>query len=147
MEVILRQDVNKLGKVGNVIKVNDGFARNFLIPRGLVIEANAGNLKKIESENKYKQQQLEKKVLDAKKIAEKIQGMSCTVTAEAMDDERLYGSVSTSDVANALGVEGVKIDKELIHFETPIDKLGIYELEIKLHPEVSAKVRVWVTRK
>jgi len=147
MEVILRKDIEKLGKGGDIVKVKDGYARNFLIPKVLALEATKSNLKTIELEKKQKLLQQDKKKREAKKLAETMTGASCTVTVEAMEDDRLYGHVVASDIAKALEIEGVKIDKELIYFDKPIDKLGIYEVDVKLHPEVIATVRVWVTKK
>ncbi len=147
MEIILRQNIEKVGKVGDIVKVKDGYARNFLIPKGLASEAIKSNLKIIESEKKQKLLQHEKKIREAKKLAEKITGTSCTVAVEVMEDDKLYGCLSSTDIVKALEVEGIKIDKNLIHFDNPIEKLGIYELKVVLRPEVITKVRVWVTKK
>jgi len=148
MEIILHRNVEKLGKPGDVVSVKDGYARNFLIPKGLASEAIESNLKMIESEKKHKLLQVEKKIREAKKLAEKIAGASCTVTVEAMEEEdKLYGSITTVEIAKALEVEGIKISKDLIHLNEPIDKLGIYDVKVVLHPEVTTKVRVWVTKR
>lgn len=147
-EVILKNDIEKIGKAGDVIKVKDGYARNFLIPRGLALEVNKANLKKLEQDKKKKELDKEKIKQEAQKIADEISGMSCTVTTEAMDDDKLYGEISSIDIARAIETEkNLKIDKKLIVINKPIQSLGIYEVEVKLHPEVMTKVRVWVTRK
>jgi len=147
MQVLLRQDIEKLGKSGDVVKVKDGYARNFLLPKGLVLEATKSNLAIIELQKKQKQLKAEKQIKEAKKLADRLAKVSCTVVARAMEDDKLYGNIIASDIAKALEIEGIKIDKELIRIDKPVDKLGIYEVDVVLHPEVRTKVRVWVTKK
>ena len=147
-EVILKTEVGKLGKSGDVVKVKNGYARNFLLPKGLALEANAANLKKIEQEKKAQESQKENIKQEAQKLAEQISGASYTVSVEAMEDEKLYGEISSVDISQAIETEkNIKIDKKDIIIKEPIQSLGIYEIEIRLHPEVSTKVRVWVTKK
>ena len=147
MEVILCQDVGKLGKIGEVVKVKPGFARNYLIPRKFAYLATPANLKRIELE-KAKKLKLERKIQEeAMQLDEKLGKVSCTVAAEVNDLDKLYGSVSESDIAQALEQEGYTIDKKNIIIEKSIEALGIYDVGIKLHREVVAKVRVWVTKK
>ncbi|MFA5088871.1 MAG: 50S ribosomal protein L9 [Candidatus Omnitrophota bacterium] len=147
MEVILCQDIEKLGKVGDVLTVKEGYARNFLFPKKLAYAATSANLKKIESERK-KKNELEKKTReDAEELAQKLGKVSCTVTVEVNDLEKLYGSVTEIDIAKALEEEGYSIDKKAIILEKSIEDLGIYDVSIKLHPAVIAKVRLWVTKK
>jgi len=147
MEIILRQDVEKLGKAGNVVKVKKGFARNYLIPRGLAFTATAENLKRIEQENQQKKILAEKEKQQAEELAKRLNGVSCTVAADVNENDKLYGSVGAPDILKALEIEGFKVDKDAILIEKPITDLGIFEVEIKLHPEVKAKVRVWVTKR
>jgi len=147
-EIILKKDVQKLGKVGEVVKVKDGFARNFLIPKGLAVEVSPTNLKRLEHEKKQKEAQKEKVKQDAQKLADQISGLSCTVSVEAADDDKLYGDITPTEIIQAIETEkNIKIDKKSIVVKEPIQALGIYEVEVKLHPEVSTKVRLWVTRK
>ena len=147
MELILCQDVEKIGKVGDVIKVKDGFARNFLIPRKLAYMATPTNVKKIEQQKIKKAKEDEKIQREAEALAEKLSKVSCTITVEVNDLERLYGSVSEMDIAKTLEDEGFSIDKKFIKLDNPIDQLGIYEVNIELHPKVAAKVRLWVAKK
>ena len=147
MEVILAKDVEKLGKTGDIIKVKDGFARNFLLPQGKACLATPANLKKVEQEKANKTLREEKIKKDAEELAVKLSGISCTVAVEVNDLEKLYGSVSESDIAKAIEVEGFTIDKKSIFLEKPIEELGIYEVGVRLHPQVTAKVRLWVTKK
>lgn len=147
MEVILSQDVPKLGRVGDVVKVKEGFARNFLMPRKLAFHATPENLKKIEQEKKKRQAQYNQEKQEAQGLADKLNKISCTVNVEVNDLDKLYGAISEADIIKAIEVEGFKIDKRDLHIEKPIDELGIFEVGVKLHPEVLAKVRVWVTKK
>ena len=147
MEVILRQDVERIGKTGSVIKVKDGFARNFLLPRGLAFIATPENLQRLEQEKKQKQILLEKEKKQAEELANRLNGASCTVVVDVNENEKLYGSVTAVDIAKSLEVEGFNIDKGTVILEKPIAELGIFDVEIKLHPEVKAKIRLWVTKK
>lgn len=147
MEVILSHNVEKLGHLGEVVKVKDGYARNFLFPRKLAYVATPENLKKIEQQKKKRVAQYESEKQEALKEAEKLTKVSCTISVEVNDLEKLYGSVSDSDIVKALEMEGYKIDKKQITIENPIQELGIFEVGVKLHPEVIAKIRLWVTKK
>lgn len=147
MKVILCEDVSQLGKTGDVVKVKDGYARNFLIPREQACLATPGNLKKIEIRQKKKAQEQAKLKKEAEEFAGKLSKVSCTVTAEVNDLERLYGAITEADIVRALETEGYTVDKKSIVLEKPIEELGIFEVGVKLHPEVTAKVRVWVTKK
>ena len=147
MEIILFQDVPKLGKVGDVIKVEDGYARNFLIPQNMAYLATPTNLKRIEQKKKQKQIQLEQQRQEAEALAQRLNKTSCTVDAEVNDLDKLYGAVNENEIVKALEVEGFSIDRKCIVFEKPIEELGIFEVGIKLHPEVTAKIRLWVTKK
>ena len=147
MNVILFEEVDHLGKVGDVVKVKDGFARNFLFPKKLAYAATPDNLKRIEQQ-KAKQVALDaQNKKEAEALAEKLNKLSCTVTVEVNDLDKLYGSVVEADVVKALEVEGFSIDKKAVVLEKTIDELGIYDVGIKLYPEVMAKIRLWVAKK
>ncbi|MFH1360005.1 MAG: 50S ribosomal protein L9 [Candidatus Omnitrophota bacterium] len=147
MEVILCQDIQLLGKTGDIIKVKDGYARNYLLPRKMAFLTTSENLRKIEKEKAKKLAFEEKAKKDAQELAEKLSSASCTVAVEVNDLEKLYGSITEVDIAKALETEGFSIDKKFITLEKPIEELGIYEAAVKLHPSIEAKVRVWVTKK
>ena len=147
MEVILSQDVDFLGKTGEVVKVKEGYARNYLLPKKMAYVATPGNLKRIEQQEKNRKIQYEKDKQEAEGLAEKLGKASCTVSVEVNDLDKLYGAVTEVDVVKALEVEGFTIDKKLIVIENPIEELGIFEVGVSLHPEVTAKVRLWVTKK
>lgn len=147
MELILCEDVNKIGKTGDVVKVKDGFARNFLLPQKKAYMATPANLKKIEQDKAKRAALEEKSKKESEDLAQKLSKISCTITVEVNDLDKLYGSVSEVDIAKALEVEGYPVDKKAITLEKPIEDLGIYEVPVKLHSQVTAKVRVWVTKK
>lgn len=146
MKVILRKDHEKLGEAGNVIQVKPGFARNFLIPKGIVYPATAENLKRYDNE---KAQMNMKKIQEQKKseeLAKVLENVSCTITVQVGEEDKLFGSVTSQHIAESLEVQGHSIDKRKIVLEEPIKSLGIYSVPIKLHPEVEAKVKVWVVK-
>jgi len=147
MEVILSQDVKALGKAGDVVKVKAGFARNYLLPRKVAYPATPTNVKKIEQERVKKAAQQEEEQVKAQETAEKIAKVSCNVSVEVNDLEKLYGSVTQTDIVKSLAQEGYEIDKNDVLLDKPIEELGIYEIGVRLHPNVTAKVRVWVTKK
>jgi large subunit ribosomal protein L9 len=147
MDIILSKDIKTLGKVGEVIKVKDGYARNYLIPKKFAYAATPANLKRIEQQEKKRKAQSDQDKKAAEEIAAKLNKASCTLSVEVNDLDKLYGSVSESDIARALEIEGFIVDKKSIIMEKPIEELGIFEVGINLYPEVTAKIRLWVTKK
>jgi large subunit ribosomal protein L9 len=147
MEVILCQDVVSLGKIGDVVKVKDGFARNFLFPEKKAYVATPENKRRIAAERARLQAEYDKGVKEAEALAEKLSKVSCTVTVEVNDKEKLYGAVSEIDIVKALEVEGFTIDKKDIVLDKPVEELGIFDVGVKLHPKVMAKIRLWVAKK
>jgi large subunit ribosomal protein L9 len=146
MKLILRKDVEKVGKSGETVSVKDGFARNYLLPKGLALVATQDNLKRIESEKKKVEQSKKTEKNKALELAKRISNFSCTISAEAKDDN-LYGSVTALDIYEALKDEDIGIEKQDVLLVEPIKKLGIYEVEVRLHPEVATKIKVWVVKK
>ncbi len=147
MEVILNKDVDKLGKSGTIVKVKAGFARNFLIPNGLALPLTPANLKKLQQDNLKKVSQSEKIKKESVALGERLANFSLTIAALAKEEDRLYGSITPQDIADALKEEGFDIDKNSVILDEPIKSLGIYEIPIKLHPEVTAQIKVWVVKK
>ena len=147
MNVILCEDIPSLGKTGDVVKVKEGFARNYLIPQKKVFLATANNLKRIEQE-KVKRAALDQKAKEeASVLAEKLNKVSITMTVEVNDLDKMYGSVTEADIVRALKDEGHSFEKKDILLEKPIEDLGIFEVGVLLHKEVTAKIRVWVAKK
>ena len=146
MEVILKKDIEKLGKAGEVVSVSRGFARNFLLPKGFVLSATAANLKIVGQEKKRATLQQQKQREEAEKLAQKIGLLSCTIPVQAGQDGKLYGSVTVQDIAQGYKSEGINIDKRKIELPQPIKEVGVFKINIKLHPEVTAQAKVWVVK-
>lgn len=146
MKVILRQNYNKLGNIGDVVDVKNGFARNFLIPRSIAFRATEGNLNALEQEKKQLARKEEKVVLDSEKLAAQLGSVSLTITMKVGEDDKLFGAVTSQMIADSLTEKGYSIDKRTIELEEPIKTLGIFEVPVKLHSKVSAKIKVWVVR-
>ncbi|MBU0548672.1 MAG: 50S ribosomal protein L9 [Candidatus Omnitrophica bacterium] len=147
MEVILIKDVEKIGKAGSVVKVKEGFARNFLFPHNLAKVATSINLKQLEKERQIKSAQYAKAKEESGEVKKRLDALSLTISVLAQQEEKLYGSISALDIAVALKEEGFSIDKNAIDLAEPIKSLGIYELAVKLHPEVIATLKLWVVKR
>jgi len=147
MKLILLKDVEKLGKSGDIITAKDGYARNYLFPEGLALLATDRNVKAAEANKKQKAEALEKERQEAQGLAEAISRVSCTIAVEAGKDDKLFGSVTAIDIHNALEAEGVSVDKKKIELKEHISQIGIYQIPIKLHPEVVATLKLWVVKK
>jgi large subunit ribosomal protein L9 len=146
MDVILRQDVDNLGRAGEVVTVKDGYGRNFLLPRGLAYQATDSNKKRIESENAQKAKKRAGEVAAAGTLAAKLEALSLTFTMKAGEGDKLFGSVTAGDVADKLKAEGFDVDKKAIDLAEPLKALGVYRVPVRLHADVKPEVRVWVVR-
>ncbi len=146
MKVILRQNFENLGKFGDIVEVKDGYARNFLIPRGIALPATPGNIKKVETEKKQKAFKIEREKLSAQKLAEELAKVELTIPMRAGENERLFGSVTAQMIADELKKLGFEIDRRKVLLEEPIKALGKYEIPIKLHPEISVKINLSVVQ-
>jgi large subunit ribosomal protein L9 len=146
MRIVLREDIEKLGRRGEVIRVADGYARNFLLPKGKALLATDGNLKTIEREKRRYVIRQAKEKDESAALAQRLAGVSCTVVRKVGENDVLYGSVTAADIAEYLEREGISVDKRRIQLGEPIKSLGIYTVPIRLHPEVSAEIKVWVVK-
>ncbi|MCX5658059.1 MAG: 50S ribosomal protein L9 [Candidatus Omnitrophica bacterium] len=146
MKIILRQDVEKIGKLGETINAKDGYARNYLIPRGLALEATDKSLKIIEKEKQNLIKKIDREKKEIESLAQKIKNTSCTISVEVGLDDKLFGVVTNQDIAKAYEQEGVVIDKRLIDLKDPIRELGVFYVPIKLHPEVTVEAKVWIVK-
>lgn len=146
MEVILRQDVDNVGRAGDMVTVKDGFGRNFLLPRGLAYLATDGNRKRIEAERAQKGKKHAAEVAGAREIATRLEAVSLTFTMKAGEGDKLFGSVTANDVADRLKAEGFSVDKKSVELDEPLRALGVYKIPVRLHAEVKPEVRVWVVR-
>lgn len=146
MEVILRQAVEKLGHPGDIVKVSPGYGRNFLLPRGLAYEATAGNRKRIEQERQRLESAEEGRRGAASEIATKLEQVSLTFSARVGEEGKLFGSVTSSDIAAQLEQQGFTIEKRQIELHEPIRALGVYRVPIRLHADVHPEIKVWVIK-
>lgn len=144
MQVILTQDVKGLGARGDTVKVADGYARNYLIPRGLAIEATKGNLKQLEAHQAEKARQLSRKEKEAEELVRQLEAVTVRIPARAGEGGRLFGSVTAGDVAEALQKLGIKADKRQIELETPIKQLGSYTAAVRVLPGKTTNLRIVV---
>jgi large subunit ribosomal protein L9 len=144
MEVILREDVDKLGARGELVKVADGYARNYLLPRKLAVAATAANKKIVEQERQAHLRREAKEKAAAEDLAKMLAGVSVTIAQKAGEQEQLFGSVTPKDIAEALEKKGYHIDRRKIHLDEPIKQLGEFKVPIRLHREVSAEITVQV---
>ena len=146
MKVVLLEDIPRLGKMGDLIQTKDGYARNYLLPKKIAVPANPQNLKTLEHQKTLLQQKQNRIKRDAEKLAQKIEKISCTISKPAGEEDKLFGAVTSLDIEESLNEEGLKIDRKRIQLEEPIKSLGIYKVPIKLHPEVTANLKVWVVK-
>jgi large subunit ribosomal protein L9 len=146
MEVILREDVDKLGRRGDVVKVAEGYGRNFLLPRGLAMAVSEANKAMIARERKAHELRAAKEKSEFEGVAQRITTLRFIAPRKVGEHDVLYGSVTSGDIAEFLKAKGIEVDKRKIHLDEPIKKLGEHEVSVKLHPEVSATLRVLVTK-
>ncbi|MEK6698015.1 MAG: 50S ribosomal protein L9 [Nitrospirota bacterium] len=144
MQVILREDIEKLGKIGDLVKVADGYARNFLVPTKKAIEATPKNLHAMEHARKMVSDRLRKLKKEATSEADKIKGLSITIKAKTGEEGKLFGSVTSMDIAEAAKAQGVVIDKRKIVLAEPIKRLGDFTVVVKLHADIAAELKVSV---
>lgn len=144
MQVILREEIEKLGKIGDLVKVKDGFGRNFLIPTKKAIEATPKNLNAMNHVKKMVSDRLRKLKKEAAADAENIKALSLVIKAKVGEEGKLFGSVTSMDIAAAAAAQGVKIEKRKISLEEPIKRLGEFTVQVKLHSDVTADLKVTV---
>ena len=146
MLVILKENVENLGRIGDVVKVSNGYARNFLIPKKLCAAANENNITQVEHQKKMLEKKRSVEKLSAEEMAKKIAAFTCNISRKTGEKDKLFGSVTTSDIADALKAGGIDVEKRSIHMKDPIKALGVHNVEIKLLPEVIASLKVWVVK-
>jgi large subunit ribosomal protein L9 len=146
MKVIFLQDIKNIGKAGEIKDLSEGYARNFLFPKKLALEANAENMKVYENQKLIEKKKYEQLIKDAHTLKEKLEKASCTITVKVGEDDKMFGSVTNSDISKHLENSGFKIEKKDIILEHPIKELGVYTVDVKLHHDVTAKVKIWVVK-
>lgn len=147
MKLILMQDVDKLGHAGDIVNVKEGYARNFLLPNNKAKAATPGNMKLLDARKKKEGLENERKAEAARALANKLSNISLTISMEAGEEDKLFGSVTGEIISDRLKDEGIEIDKKDIVIEEPIKKLGVYQVAARIHPMVKATLRVWIVKK
>jgi large subunit ribosomal protein L9 len=146
MKVILKDDVKNVGNMGDIVKVADGYARNYLVPRGLAVEASSKNVKSVEHEKRIIQEKGKKIKTSAQEFSDILSKVTLVMKANAGEEGKLFGSVTTMDIAEALKNEGFDIDKKKISLDEPIKRLGEHTVSVKIHPEITTNVTVQVVQ-
>jgi large subunit ribosomal protein L9 len=144
MKLLLREDVEKLGRRGEVVDVKVGYARNFLLPRGVALEVTPGNVRQLEIEKKRISQREAEQAQELAAFAKKLDGASCTIEVKASAEGHLFGSVSAQMIVDAFKKSNIEIDERAVRLERPIKETGPHEVPIVLHGDITAKVKVWV---
>lgn len=144
LKVILNEDVSNLGEVGDIVEVAQGFGRNYLIPRQLAIPATTRNVKALEHTKRLIAVKRAKMIRTAEDLKKKLQQLSITIAKTVGEEDKLFGSVTNREIADALGNEGYSIDRRQVLLKQPIKNLGVYTVDVKLHGEITAPVKVWV---
>ncbi|MEA3501006.1 MAG: 50S ribosomal protein L9 [Candidatus Marinimicrobia bacterium] len=147
MKIILKENIEKLGNKNEIIDVKDGYARNYLFPKKLALKATKANINVVKELERVKDKKEKSVVRTAQKLADKLKNISITVSAEAGEDEKIFGSITTQKIAELLDEKGYKIDKHNIVIEAPIKNLGVFNIPIKLHTDITAEVKLWVVKK
>jgi large subunit ribosomal protein L9 len=146
MKLLLQRNVDKLGNIGDIVEVADGYGRNYLLPYGLAVELSPDNLNRFELMKRkliaLEQETKEKFMV----LAKELEKTSCTVIANSSEEGHLYGSVGSREIARQLASEGLDVDPKAVLLENPIKELGIYKVKIRLHPEVECEAKVWVVK-
>ncbi|TAL28603.1 MAG: 50S ribosomal protein L9 [Nitrospirae bacterium] len=144
MKVILKEDVKNLGKMGDIMNVAEGYARNFLLPKKLAVEALTENIKALEHQKKIIQEKAKKVKKTSQDLADRVSSLTLAIKAKAGEEDKLFGSITSMDIAAALKNEGIDIDKKKISLEEPIKRLGSYAVTVKIHSDITAQLNITV---
>ena len=148
VKVILRRGITTLGETGEIVSVRPGYARNYLLPKGLAYQATDANVRQLEEERRREDQKAKRDYLEARRRASRLEGVSLTFHAKAGEESKLFGSITSADIADRLGEQelGFEVDRRQIDLPEPIKALGVYSVPIRLHSEVRPEVKVWVIK-
>ena len=146
MQVIIKKKIEKLGDVGDIITVKDGYARNYLLPRGLVVKATPGNLKEVELIKSQIQKKNEKKINDQKELAKKLSNLKINIPVKVGEDNQIFGSVTSTNVIEFLIEKGFEVNKKSIKLDEPIKSLGIHNVILKLDEGIESNIKVYVIK-
>lgn len=144
MRVLLRKDIGRLGRVGDVVDVKTGYARNYLLPQGVGVTLTPANVRRVEIEQKKRQEEEQRQEQEITALAERLKSASITISAKANEEGHLFGSVNAAQIAEMLQAEGYKVDEKMIQLAEPIKELGVMELPIQVGPEVVSSCKVWI---
>jgi large subunit ribosomal protein L9 len=145
--VILQETVENLGSTGDIVKVRDGYARNFLVPRGLAVVADERNVRRLNHQKRLAESRKLKALSVAQALAEQLSSAAVTINKEAGEDNKIFGSVTNRDIAEALAADGFEVDRRLIHIDEPIRTLGVKQVLVKIHADVQTPLTVYVTKR
>lgn len=148
VKVILRQDVANLGESGEIVNVKPGYARNYLLPKGFAYQATSANVRELEEERRREEQRAKRDFLEARRRASQLEGVSLTFHAKAGEESKLFGSITSADIADRLGEQSLdfKVEKRQIDLDEPIKALGVYSVPIRLHADVKPEIKIWVIK-
>lgn len=146
MRVVLKQDYGKLGKALDIVQVKDGYARNFLIPSGIAVVATDGNVKSVAEVRRVSERREAKRANHADDLAKRIEQVPCTIPVTVGEDDKMFGSVTAQEIAEFLQREGYNVGRQAVELEDPIKQLGVYNVNIRLHRDICATLRVWVVK-
>ncbi len=146
MQVMLRENVENLGRLGDIVQVSDGYARNYLLPRKLVVVADQKNKSQMEHHKRILEKKRQAFKLEAEELAKKLSEFSCNIMRKVDGGDKLYGSVTTGDIAGALNKAGFQVDKKSIQLDVPIKSLGVHAVKIRLESDITAQMKVWVVK-
>ena len=148
VKVILRQTLDKVGREGEIVTVRPGFARNYLLPRGLAFEATASRMRELDDEQRRTEARSKREFLEARRRAAQLEGVSLTFQARAGEESKLFGSITAGDIADRLNEQGLdfEVDRRQVDLDEPIKSLGVYTVAIRLHADARPEVKVWVIK-
>jgi len=146
MQVILNEAVEKLGAAGDVVEVAKGYARNYLIPRGLAVVADTKKVRQMDHQRKVIEDKKKRQLREVDDLVARVEELSCTIAVQAGEEDRIFGSVTTADIAENLQAQGIEIDRRKIHISEPIKALGVYTVEVKVAADKTAHLKVWVVK-
>lgn len=144
MKILLKKDIQKLGKTGDVVDVANGYARNYLLPKKFATTVTQGNIEQIKFQGIKNEEKQKEETKNLQVLADEISKVSCTITVKTNKEGKLFGSVTANHIAEALSEKGYQIDENMVILETPIKKCDLYNVTVMLHPEVKAQCRVWI---
>ncbi len=144
MKILLKKDINTLGKIGDVVDVANGYARNYLLPKKFAVIVTKGNIEQINFQRIKNEEKQKEEIKKLQNLADEIANMSYTITVKTNKEGKLFGSVTANHVANAISEKGYEIDENMVILETPIKKCDLYNINVMLHPDVKAQCRIWI---